>query len=62
MIRIITMEREYGSGAAATAEKVAARMGWKLIKVQNCLNHHFFAAIGAEHRMIDGTVRHNRKR
>jgi hypothetical protein len=29
MIRIITMEREYGSGAAATAEEVAARSGWK---------------------------------
>ncbi|MGA8438506.1 MAG: cytidylate kinase-like family protein [Candidatus Sulfotelmatobacter sp.] len=30
MIRIITIEREYGSGAAAIAEKVAARLGWKL--------------------------------
>jgi hypothetical protein len=30
MIRIITMEREYGSGAAANAEKVAARLGEKL--------------------------------
>jgi hypothetical protein len=28
-IRINTMEREYGSGAAAIAEKVAARLGWK---------------------------------
>ena len=30
MIRIITIEREYGSGAAQIAAKVAARLGWKL--------------------------------
>ena len=30
MIRIITVEREYGSGAARIAEKLAARLGWKL--------------------------------
>jgi cytidylate kinase len=30
MIRIITIEREYGSGGGAIAEKVAARLGWKL--------------------------------
>lgn len=30
MIRIITIEREYGSGATAIAAKVAARLGWKL--------------------------------
>jgi CMP/dCMP kinase len=30
MIRIITIEREFGSGAGVIAEKVAARMGWKL--------------------------------
>jgi hypothetical protein len=30
MIRIITIEREYGSGAPAIAEKLAARLGWKL--------------------------------
>ena len=30
MIRIITIEREYGSGAAQIAEKLAARLGWKL--------------------------------
>jgi cytidylate kinase len=30
MIRIITIEREYGSGAAAIAAKVAERLGWKL--------------------------------
>jgi len=29
-IRIITLEREYGSGGGAIAEKVAARLGWKL--------------------------------
>jgi cytidylate kinase len=30
MIRTITIEREYGSGAAQIAEKLAARLGWKL--------------------------------
>ncbi|MFZ0276905.1 MAG: cytidylate kinase-like family protein [Candidatus Sulfotelmatobacter sp.] len=30
MIRIITVEREYGSGAARIAETLAARLGWKL--------------------------------
>ena len=30
MIRIITIEREYGSGAAQIARKLAARLGWKL--------------------------------
>jgi len=30
VIRIITIEREYGSGAAQIAKKVAAALGWKL--------------------------------
>jgi cytidylate kinase len=30
MIRIITIEREYGSGGGVIAEKLAARLGWKL--------------------------------
>ncbi len=30
MIRIITLEREYGSGGDVIAEKVATRLGWKL--------------------------------
>lgn len=30
MIRIITIEREYGSGAAQIAHKLAAKLGWKL--------------------------------
>lgn len=30
MIRIITIEREYGSGGGVIAEKVADRLGWKL--------------------------------
>jgi cytidylate kinase len=29
-VRIITLDREYGSGGAVIAEKVAARLGWKL--------------------------------
>jgi cytidylate kinase len=30
MIKVLTMEREYGSGAAAIARTVAARLGWTL--------------------------------
>lgn len=30
MIRVITVDREYGSGAAEIAEHLAARLGWKL--------------------------------
>lgn len=30
MIRIITIEREYGCGAAAIAHEISARLGWKL--------------------------------
>ena len=30
MIRIITIEREYGSGAADVARKLSERLGWKL--------------------------------
>src|SRR5947199_5067004 len=30
MIRIITVEREYGSGAAVIAHTLASRLGWKL--------------------------------
>jgi cytidylate kinase len=30
VIRIITIEREYGSGASLIAERLAARLGWKL--------------------------------
>jgi CMP/dCMP kinase len=30
MIKVLTIEREYGSGAAAIAGKLAARLGWKL--------------------------------
>ena len=30
MTKVLTIEREYGSGAATIAEKVAERLGWKL--------------------------------
>jgi cytidylate kinase len=30
MIKIITIDREYGSGAADIAAKLASRLGWKL--------------------------------
>jgi cytidylate kinase len=30
MIKVLTIEREYGSGAAEVAQKLADRLGWKL--------------------------------
>lgn len=30
MIKVLTIEREYGSGANEIAEKIAAQLGWKL--------------------------------
>jgi cytidylate kinase len=30
MVKVLTIEREYGSGAAAIAQNVAAALGWKL--------------------------------
>ncbi len=30
MIRIVTMEREYGAGGSAIAQKLAERLKWKL--------------------------------
>src|SRR5580658_1808082 len=30
MIRVVTVEREYGSGGGDIAEKLAGRLGWKL--------------------------------
>jgi hypothetical protein len=30
MIKVITIDREYGSGAADIAATLAARLGWKL--------------------------------
>jgi cytidylate kinase len=30
MIRIVTIEREYGAGGAVIGQKLAARLGWKL--------------------------------
>ena len=29
-IRIITLDREYGSGGGVIADKLASRLGWKL--------------------------------
>ena len=30
MIKVLTIDREYGSGAAEIAQQVAERLGWKL--------------------------------
>jgi cytidylate kinase len=33
-VRVVTLEREYGSGGAAIAERLARRLGWKLWDTQ----------------------------
>ena len=30
MIKVLTIDREYGSGAAEIAQQIAERLGWKL--------------------------------
>ena len=30
MVRVVTIEREFGSGGGVIAQKVAERLGWKL--------------------------------
>jgi cytidylate kinase len=49
MIKVLTIEREYGSGAAEIAEKLADRLGWKLwnqsltdeiARYLECESHH----------------------
>ncbi|MDT7816140.1 MAG: hypothetical protein QOJ42_6056, partial [Acidobacteriaceae bacterium] len=30
MIKVLTIDREYGSGAAEIAQQIADRLGWKL--------------------------------
>jgi cytidylate kinase len=32
MYRVITIEREYGCGAAEIAAKLASHLGWKLVR------------------------------
>jgi cytidylate kinase len=49
MIKVLTIEREYGSGAAEIAQKLADRLGWKLwnqlltneiARHMECESHH----------------------
>ncbi len=49
MIKVLTIEREYGSGASEIAQKLAERLGWKLwdqlltekvARYMECENHH----------------------
>jgi cytidylate kinase len=51
MIDIITVEREYGSGSAAIAEKLAARLGWKLW--DQSLTHEVAKLAGVDPKFIE---------
>ena len=34
VVRIITIDREYGSGGGVIAEKIARRLNWKLAPIE----------------------------
>jgi cytidylate kinase len=50
MIRIITVEREYGSQGAEYAHHLAARLGWKL--VDECLIEEIAAKAGVKRDLV----------
>jgi cytidylate kinase len=50
-IRVITLEREYGSGGGAIAEKVASRLGWKLW--DHLLSEELARRLGCECRAVE---------
>lgn len=56
MKRIIVIEREFGAGAAAIAEKLAARLGWKV------LDHALTEAIAKLAKVSPETCRHHEER
>ena len=51
MIRVITIEREYGSGAAAIAKQVAERLGWKLW--DQLLTNHIARLLDCDSRTVE---------
>jgi cytidylate kinase len=50
MFRIITVEREYGSGAAAISAELSRRLGWKLWDEQ--LTHEIAKLANVEHSVV----------
>ena len=51
MIRVITIEREYGSGGAAIAQKVAHQLGWKLW--DQLLTNYIARLLDCDRRMVE---------
>ena len=51
MIRVITIEREYGSGAADIAKTVAERLGWKLW--DQLLTNHIARLLDCDSRTVE---------
>ncbi len=51
MIRVITIEREYGSGAPAIAKQVADRLGWKLW--DQLLTNRIAMLLDCDHRTVE---------
>ena len=51
MIRVITIEREYGSGGAVIAKKVAHRLGWKLW--DQLLTNQIARLLDCDSRMVE---------
>jgi cytidylate kinase len=57
MLRVITIEREYGSGGAVIAKKVAHRLGWKLW--DQLLTNQIARLLDCDSRMVE---KHEEKR
>jgi cytidylate kinase len=51
-VRVITLEREYGSGGGAIAEQVASRLGWKLW--DQSLTEEIARRLGCDCRALEG--------
>src|ERR1700689_283356 len=51
MIRVLTVEREYGSGGADIARKLAERLGWKLW--DQLLNNEIARLMDCESRTVE---------
>ena len=58
MIRVITIEREYGSGAADIARRIADRLGWKLWDQR--LTNEIARYMECECRVVEETRREER--
>jgi len=58
MIRVLTIEREYGSGAAEIAKLVADRLGWELW--DQLLTSEIARLMGCDCRAVEGPPSENR--